>query len=106
MIEVNNTKFAKNEKELINSLFGSGSTASGTYKVKKTGTILFYDLQGTLFAARIANKYGEKFFVSARLYNNKPRFQFDVSDLDKQKLGIAGLTFGHEKAIAENLEVK
>jgi len=40
MINLNGKQFAKNDNEMIDSLFTGGNTCTGFYKVNKTSTTL------------------------------------------------------------------
>ena len=63
MIIINGLKFAKNNNEFAETLFQSGGTASGFYKIKKNG-ILFYDMQHNPIFFLCRNNPTEPFFVS------------------------------------------
>ena len=78
MITFNGVKFAKNEKELTDSLFQSGGTCAGFYKVTKKGVQLM-DLSKALIAFIVNNGYGERFLVSAnRLDDGRVRYLFST----------------------------
>ncbi len=51
--------------QLVGTLFGRGGTATGEYRALK-GAIVFYTADGSPRVALITNKYGERFYVSAR----------------------------------------
>ena len=94
-------KFAKNNGEFISMLFTKESTPDGTYKVMKSG-IRLYNLQGELFAFIVNNKYGERFFVSARPVKtdkgrNSIRYNYALSSLDEKYLGLTD--YGHMPSI-------
>lgn len=76
MIVINNVKFAKNDKEVVDTLFEGRVTASGTYKVYKKRVAL-YDLQGK----HIANvtKKGGLIKVS---YMEDGRKWYNYGDID------------------------
>lgn len=45
MFTFNGKQYAKNDREIVESLFGSGGTCNGFYKARKGGITLF-DIQG------------------------------------------------------------
>ena len=66
MLTINNIKYAKNDDELIESLFTSGGTANGFYKVKKNG-ILISNIKNEPFAFICNNNPSHPFFVSCSI---------------------------------------
>ena len=55
MLTINNIAFASSKNELVNSLFHSGGTASGYYKIKKH-SVEFFKANGEIIAC--LTKYG------------------------------------------------
>lgn len=96
MITFNGLQFAKNNKELTDSLFNKGGTVDGFYK-KLKHSINLYKLDGTLFASLIWNNHG-KMVVSACTYNGKPRYLMGLSSVASDYLGLTnvGLTERNE----------
>lgn len=92
MIEFNGVKFAKNNKELVESLFHAGGTASGTYKHTARGTKL-YKGNGELFAYVVHNDKQGYFVVSASLHNAKPFYMYGMNSLDAKYLGLDSLGY-------------
>lgn len=83
MININGNKFAKNEKELIDTLFNSRQTAMGTYK-KKNGGAMFFNLKKEpwFFLTK------DKFFVSCTRHEGKIWYMYALDSLDERKLGL------------------
>lgn len=96
------TYFLRNTNAVIYSLFaGNSTTASGVFKILKN-RVLFYDIQGKLFAALIVNNYGDKpFFVNATVLNGKTYYQNGLGEQQKQKLGFAQCGYMEEREKAE-----
>lgn len=86
MLTINGHKFAKNEQEAINSLFGTGGTFYGFYK-KLKGRIHLLDMQGEIFAAVIVNNAFSG-IVNARKLNGKVFYQFAASEKNEKLLGV------------------
>lgn len=102
------TCFALNSKELAASIFNTGGTANGTYKVlrRKCGTpkvVQFFKPTGDIFAAWVNNKHGERFFVSATRVEGKVYYMHGLGDNARIALGLDGLTYAEEKAMAKSL---
>lgn len=102
MITINGRKFARNESELVSSLFDPSGTGSGFYRPIRGG-IQLYNLQNELFALAVNNKYDEQFFVSASTHNGKPFYLYDLTDKDRQFLGFDTLSYSAERDIARSL---
>lgn len=97
MLVFNGLKYAKNESEFTNSLFESGGTCNGFYKVVNGG-IRLMDMQGEVRAFIAKNDGG--FVVSARRVpsmNNRIRYMFGTMDDDEQWLGINGMSLREER---------
>jgi hypothetical protein len=88
-LTVGATKFARTTALLTASLFHKGGTASGTYKVRKGG-VLFLNAKGEPFAFLVANRHGERFFVSCSKQEGGIFYMFGLADLDKALLGLSG----------------
>lgn len=94
--------FVEQSKQVVASLFSptNGSTASGTFKIKKRG-VLFFDLKGEPFIYLCANEDYTPFFVSCFTQDDgRIRYMFALDSNHEQQLGFAGKTFGEERAIA------
>lgn len=106
MIIFNGVKFAKNEKELTESLFSKDGTCSGYYKVTKRG-IQIMDLQNNIIAFIVNNGYGERFIVSAsRCDNGRIRYMFSTCHkveklLSLEELGYRGTIRECERVLKE-----
>lgn len=93
--------------KLASTLFSSGGTADGEYR-KVKGGVHFYKPDGKLFAFLVIRTC-EKFFVSAfRLSavsknssDNRPRYMYALTDLDRQALSLPN-SFTAENEAAEN----
>ncbi len=92
-LTVGSTKFARTPALLTESLFHAGGTANGIYKATKKG-VLFMKPDGSPFAFLVANKHGERFFVSChRQEDGRIRYMFSTCGLDEIHLGIAGMGY-------------
>lgn len=99
-LTVGTAKFARTPALLTASLFHKGGTANGTYKVRKGG-VLFLNAKGEPFAFLVANRWNERFFVSAFIYEGdektpksvkgKLHYMHGLSDRDGVTLGVSGL---------------
>jgi len=75
---------------------------TGTFKKRKWG-ILFLE-NDVPFAYMVANKYGERFFVTCSLHDdNRIHYMYGLADSDKEKLGLADFTFSQERSEAEKI---
>jgi hypothetical protein len=88
MITIGNKKYAKNNNEFTDSLFKSGGTCDGFYKVYEN-RIIFKDMQGKPFACLVANDDHSPYFVCcSKLDNGKIYFMYGINSFDLKKLGI------------------
>ena len=87
MLIFNNKKYAKNDKEFINSVF-SDQTCVGYYKKQRNGTQIF-NMQRQLIAYIVANDKQGYFVVSATIDNNKPLYMFGLSSYTAEFLGLS-----------------
>ena len=96
--------FVSSAKLLVASLFKSPRTASGLFKVRKNG-VLFLGGDGTPFAFLVANRFGERFFVSCSKNENPKgiRYLYSLMDSDKLKLGLNGLGYMNELEVASRV---
>ncbi len=93
--------FVANTKDLTASLFAGGSTAAGTYKIRKRG-VLFLNLQGEPFAYLCANEEYTPFFVTCSKQEDG-RIRYMLGGLctpDETYLGLAGKGFRECREIA------
>lgn len=101
--------FVRYKKALVPSLFQGPATPSGFFKVRKNG-VLFLDLDGNPFAFLVANKHGERFFVTCRKTDEtgELRFMYSLCLTDLKKLGLEHLSFLKKMETAERIwrEVK
>ena len=90
MIVFNGKKYAKNDNEMVESLFHAGGTCVGFYKTRKDG-VLLSDLQ-KIPRVFLVNRPNEKFAVSAhKTDDGKIRFMFGICSLDEEWVGLTGL---------------
>jgi hypothetical protein len=89
MLYFNGLKFAKNEREFIDSLF-SGQTCSGFYKDRKN-EVLLYNLQYELFSAIV--KQQTPFIVSACFKDGNYWFVNSLTEIDCIFLGLQNKTY-------------
>jgi hypothetical protein len=102
-LTVGQTCFARTPALLTESLFRSGGTANGSYKVRKNG-VLFLKPCGAPFAFLVANPHREPFFVSCfRQDDGRVRYMFSTCGVDEVRLGIAGLGYSAERAEASRV---
>lgn len=96
--------FVSSNKLLVESLFKSSQTASGVFKVRKNG-ILFFGGDGNPFAFLVANRFGERFFVSCRKneLGKGIRFFFSLMESDEKRLGVLLSSRHSMHAIASRL---
>ena len=88
MITIGNKKYAKNNSEFTDSLFKSGGTCDGFYKVYEN-RIIFKDVQGKPFACLVANDdYSPYFVCCSKLDNGKIFYMQGINSFDLKKLGI------------------
>jgi hypothetical protein len=75
---------------------------AGTFKKRKWG-ILFLE-NAIPFAYMVANKHGERFFVTCSLQDDgRIRYMFGLADSDKVKLGLADFSYLQERSEAERI---
>jgi len=81
--------FVSSTKLLVETLFQSTRTASGVFKLRKNG-VLFLGGDGNPFAFLVANRFGERFFVSCRKneFGKGIRYLFSIMDSDEKRLGM------------------
>ena len=101
MLNFNGLKFAKNEKELVDSLFTAGGTANGLYKRLKRHTLL-YKPGGELFACIIHNHKQGYFVVSASEREGKPFFMYALCSDDERYLGLASIPLCKQEQMIRN----
>lgn len=85
-LTLNGHTFARTERLATETLFRpiNGMTAAGTFRVRKDG-ILFSDLTGEPRLYLVANRHGERFFVScSRQSDGKTRYMYSTSTLDER----------------------
>lgn len=103
MINFNNLKFAKNNNEILNSLFSPDGTCAGTYKRNHKGTHL-YNLQGELFAYMVHNDRQGYFVVSAVNAAGVNRYMFSTCTIDEKYLHIENMSsFEIENMVKQSL---
>ena len=103
MITINGKLYAANDKEFISTLFQTGGTAYGYYKVKKNG-ILLMDMQKIPFAFVVNNKHGEQFFVSCiKQEDGRIRYFYSTTGRDETILGLDKLGYMAGLELARNV---
>ena len=90
--------------DFIETLFSpiNGKTAAGFYAKKKNG-ILFHKPDGSPWFFLVANKHGERFFVSCGTANNRLFYMNALCSSDEKQLGIEGMKYSEEIALAERI---
>lgn len=84
MLLFNGLKFAKNENEMIDSLFNAGGTCAGFYKKLKNGFQLF-NLQKELFAFVFPAR---GLVVSAYMYEGRAHYMHGCNSLAEKYLNL------------------
>lgn len=87
MITVNGKKFAKTQKEFMETLFSDAGTANGFYKVLKNGVRL-YNIQNEPFAFIYDNGFCNRGVVTCRKHGTGHRYLFTLIDCDCKLLGL------------------
>lgn len=96
--------FVRNNDAIIDSLFaGNSKTAAGVFKILKN-RVMFYDMQGELFAALVVNK--EPFFVNATNLGGKVYYQHALGEIQECKLGIEHCGYVSQRDKAANIAVQ
>lgn len=72
---------------------------ANTYKARKRG-IMFFDEQGEPFAFLVANRHGERFFVSCFNTCEGVRYMYALTSAATEKMGLAELSYREEKETA------
>ena len=90
MIAFNGIKFAKNNKEFIDSLFHKGGTCYGYYKKTKGGVQLL-DKDRNIFAFIVDNSSGQFIVSASRLEDRRIRYMYSTSTSTDKLLGLDGL---------------
>jgi hypothetical protein len=100
IINIGNAAFTTKEK-LIDTLFHpiNGKTADGFYKKRARG-ILFSRPSGEPWFFLVANKWGERFFVSCGQVNGRTVYMHSMSERDEQAVGIDGLRYSQKGELA------
>jgi hypothetical protein len=94
--------FAPSPAALVSSLFDPGGTASGFFKVRKRG-VLFCRGNGEPLVFLVANKRGERFFVSCgRQSDGRIVFMHSMISRDREVLGIPE-KMAESSAMAESI---
>lgn len=95
--------FVKHSKQIVETLFDKGGTASGTFKLRKRG-ILFLLPNGQPFAYLCANEPGREFFVTCHQTDEGIRYMTGgCTEHDEKILGIHGMSFSQEKECANRV---
>jgi len=79
MIVINGKKYAKNNKEFMDTLFQKDGTANGFYKETKKG-IYLYDMQNK---PRVFIRSSDKLTVSFHIFNGRKRYMFALCSIDE-----------------------
>lgn len=98
--------FVSKKTEVVDSLFEGPTTAAGTFKVRSNG-IVFCDLKDEPHSFLVANRHGERFFVSCSWYYSAGRrrlhYSLGVSQRSMKMLGIEELSFIEQMELAASL---
>ena len=88
-------KYAKNNTELLNSLFQTGGTANGFYKPVQNGIKLYSIVEGGKELAAFIHK--DSFVVTAYTYKGKSRYMCGTSSITEAWLGTDSLRYSQVK---------
>ena len=92
MLTFANKQYAKNDKEMVESLFTPGGTCVGFYKKRKNGWLLL-NLQKEPLAFVVANPKQGYFVVTAFEHVGKVRFMHSTCSITETLLGIDGMGY-------------
>ena len=92
LLNINGAKFARNDAAFADTLFDKDGTACGMFKVRKRG-VEFMKPNGEIFAFLVANRYGERFFVSAYKRDDKKYYMYSTTDEAEKLLNLKGLGY-------------
>jgi len=85
MITYNGKKYAKNDREAVESLFDRTGTVNGFYKRTASGLVLS-DLQGK---ERVFVRHSDGLAVTCHRYKGRMRYMYALSSLDARWAGKA-----------------
>ena len=92
MLTFANKHYAKNDKEMIESLFTPRGTCSGFYKKRKNGWLLM-NLQKEPIAFVVSNAIQGHFVVTASIQLGNLRFMHSTCSITEKLLGIDGMSY-------------
>lgn len=92
ILNINGAKFARNDSVFVKTLFDNDGAAQGLFKVRKRG-VEFMKPNGDLFAFLVANKHGERFFVSAFKTDGKKRYMYSTTSEAEKLLNLSELGY-------------
>lgn len=104
MLMFNGLKFAKNDKEMVNSLFFAGNTCHGFYKKRKNGYLLA-DLQRKERAFIAANDKQGFFTVSCERLasaNNRIVYSHAMCSIEEKWLNMENKTYSEKTDCAKS----
>ena len=102
MININGRTFVKTVDDFVNTLFTSGGTATGYYKVMKKG-VRIYDKNNNIIAFIVNNGYNDRFIVSATDTPNGIRYSMSTSSLLDKTLGLDKLGYMETMDLADEV---
>ena len=92
LLKINGAKFARNDAAFTETLFDKDGTACGMFKVGKRG-VEFMKPDGELFAFLVADRHGERFFVSAYKRDGKKYYMYSTTDEAEKLLNLSELGY-------------
>lgn len=103
VLNIGNSAFTTRQG-MINTLFQpiNGKTAAGFYNKRARG-ILFSRPSGEPWFFLVANKWGERFFVSCGQVNGRVFYMHSMSERDEQAVGIDGLKYSQQRELAKSI---
>lgn len=94
MITFNGLNYAKNDKELVESLFNKGGTCNGFYKVVRGGIKLYRVIEGGKeLDAFIKREPYNSFVVTANKEGKIPRYMFSTTSHTEKWLGLGDVGY-------------
>lgn len=100
VLKIGNASFTT-KRGMTETLFTpiDGKTAAGFYQKRKRG-ILFSRPSGEPWFFLVANKWGERFFISCGQVNGKTFYMHAMSGRDESLLGIDGMKYSERQNLA------
>ena len=102
MLTFNNKKYAKNDKEFTESLFQTGGTCNGFYKLTKRGVYL-YNMQNEVQC--FIRFHNDRMIMQCTLQPNGKKWYSYLQDATEQWLGLRGIDNNRIVPISEERQL-